>query len=42
VTKTVDNTTSNEGAAVTYTVTVTNSEPDDATGVAFTDLCRRG
>ncbi len=38
VTKEVDNPTPKEGETVTYTVTVTNNGPDDATGVSLTDV----
>jgi uncharacterized repeat protein (TIGR01451 family) len=37
VTKTADQTTAHLGQPVTYTVTVTNPGPDDATGVALVD-----
>jgi len=36
--KSVDMPTANEGNTVTYTITVTNTGPDDATGVMVTDL----
>jgi uncharacterized repeat protein (TIGR01451 family) len=42
VTKTVDNSSPNEGATVVYTVTVTNDGPGPATGVAITDLLPTG
>jgi uncharacterized repeat protein (TIGR01451 family) len=38
VTKTVDDAAPNEGDTVTYTVTVTNTGPDDGTGIEVTDL----
>src|SRR5262249_5604702 len=38
VTKSVSNTRPNVGDVITYTVTVTNSGPDAATGVTLTDL----
>ena len=36
-TKTVDNSTPNEGATIVYTLTVTNNGPDAATGVSLVD-----
>jgi uncharacterized repeat protein (TIGR01451 family) len=42
VTKTVDNSTPNEGATVTYTITVTNNGPVQATTVSLTDLLPAG
>ena len=42
VTKTVNNATPTVGATVTFTVTVTNLGPDDATGVQFVDRVPTG
>jgi uncharacterized repeat protein (TIGR01451 family) len=42
ITKTVDNGTSNEGSPITYTVTVTNNGPNNATTVRVTDLLPAG
>ncbi len=42
VTKTIDDPSPHEGDTVAYTVTVTNSGPDDATGVQVTDLLPAG
>ena len=40
--KTVDNSTPNEGATVTYTVQLTNNGPDAATNVVVTDIVPAG
>jgi len=42
VVKNVDNGTPNEGDTVTYTITVTNNGPDNATGVELTDQLPAG
>jgi uncharacterized repeat protein (TIGR01451 family) len=42
VTKNVDDASPNEGATITYTITVTDNGPDDATGVEVTDLLPSG
>src|SRR5262249_14258552 len=42
VTKVVDNPTPNIGDVVTFTVSLNNSSPDDATGVQLTDLLPSG
>ncbi|MCZ7544391.1 MAG: DUF11 domain-containing protein [Anaerolineae bacterium] len=42
VEKTVSNMTPNEGQAITYTVTVTNNGPEDATSVTVTDQLPAG
>jgi uncharacterized repeat protein (TIGR01451 family) len=42
VTKVVDDGTPNEGDTVTYTVTLTNNGPNDATGIEVTDLLPAG
>jgi uncharacterized repeat protein (TIGR01451 family) len=42
VSKTVDNSTPNEGATITYTITVTNNGPAQATTVSLTDLLPAG
>jgi uncharacterized repeat protein (TIGR01451 family) len=42
VLKTVNNPTPNVGDQVVYTITLTNAGPDDATGVAVTDLLPAG
>ena len=40
--KTVDNSTPNEGATVTYTVQLTNNGPDAATTIVVTDIVPAG
>ena len=40
--KTVDNVTPNEGDTVSYTITITNFGPDDATGIKVMDLLPAG
>ena len=40
LTKTVSDPTPNVGDTITFTVTLTNTGPDAATGVSVTDLCR--
>jgi LPXTG-site transpeptidase (sortase) family protein len=42
ITKTVSNTTPNQGTNVTFTVTATDNGPSDATGVQVTDLLPAG
>jgi uncharacterized repeat protein (TIGR01451 family) len=42
VAKTVNNTTPNAGEVITYTITVTNNDSDDATGVQLTDMLPTG
>lgn len=42
LTKVADNVTPAEGATITYTVTVTNSGPDDATSIRITDALPAG
>jgi uncharacterized repeat protein (TIGR01451 family) len=42
VAKTVDNSTPDEGATITYTITVTNNGPAQATTVSLTDLLPAG
>ena len=41
-TKTVNNSTPNEGDAVRYTISVTNNGPNNATGVSLTDILPTG
>ena len=38
LTKDLDNASPNEGAAITYTITLVNAGPNDASGVAVTDV----